>query len=215
MPMKTRDQAERRRTQTTMDQHGRRWSGTIEIDSGVYTGPLAPEGWTAPRLVSGVRLLPPPNYFAFDVQNPGQCVIREAEWLADTEAAERSREARRIEWAKKMFPSDVGRALQENPAELVAEVGPGPVIPSAMIRACIQGNAYALGKSPNMPEWAVPYCAPVDEQGATTASTARRTVLAGPTEFPDAPEDAREDGFLDEAPVVTTGRRGRALAGAT
>lgn len=185
MPMKTRDQAERRRTQETQDQHGRRWGGTIEIDTGVFTGPIVPVGWRAPVLASGVPLLPPLQYLRFDANRIGEFRIDYASWRADALAAEQGWKDRLYQYAKAMYGDASAQAIEHPSGALLELVGPKPVIPAEMVQACLAENRYALGLTDKVPDWAREHCTP---------RVVQRTPAELREQFPDADDDAPTGG---------------------
>lgn len=181
MPMQTKDQAQRRRAQETQDQHGRRWGGTIEIETGVFIGPVVPVGWSAPVLTSGVPLLPPLQYLRFTATRIGEFAIDYASWRADAQHAEHQWQERLSQHARAMYGDSAAQALEHPSPALLELVGPKPVIPVEMIDACIAENRYALGLTDKMPDWAREHCTP---------RVVERTREQLREQFPDADDDA-------------------------
>jgi hypothetical protein len=168
-----RSQASKLRAQLFTDVFGRQFGGTIEIASGVATGPLHPVGWAPAKTRTGFPLLVPSQYHRFDpITKPGHLGYDLAAWQSDVVAAEAKWNENLIHLAKTMFPEMAGQLIETPTARLIELVGPKPMVASVLIEAMMDGNRYVLGLDPRMPQWAVPFCLPEPTVGRGALATA-------------------------------------------
>lgn len=194
--MNPRSQDKKRRAQKFRDEFGRSWGATIEIATGIPTGPMSPWGWAPPKLGNGHPLMAPQAYVKFDAINrAGEMWHDFASWENDVVLAERRWEENLSFLAKQFYGDGAMRALTNPPPKLVEQAGPKPVIPSVLIRAMASGNQFVLGLDPVMPQWC--------KDGGWFAPPVYQNPEARRSEFPNA---------ADEAPEVfdlTPARKGR------
>jgi hypothetical protein len=142
--MAIKSQADQRRAQVMRDQHGREWSGSIEIKSGYPSGVVFPQ-FAVPRH----ELVPPQKYLKYPENQPGRVVIDYADWIKDLDDALVSYETRKIQFANAI----PGGAQSPQLPQLM---GPKPMS-SVPVKAMQQGNKWALGLSPIKPPEADSY----------------------------------------------------------
>lgn len=131
-------QADKRRSMTLKDRHGRKFFAVIEKATGVPTGLVQPL-----FQVADPTLIPPQKYMRFPEDQPGFLDIDYDAWEADAQASQR-------EW-------------EQNKAQLISELpggaqspmlhrhlGPRPINPM-LVRAMRQNNRWALGFTDKKP----------------------------------------------------------------
>jgi hypothetical protein len=178
--MRSKSQETRFRRVRIMDEYGRPWSARQEIATGTPSD-VAPL-FRPVRLGSGAVVLPPATYHRFTVDNPGLMTFAQDEWEADVREAERRWQDRLLEIAKAMYADGWVQAA-ENPSRVLLEaVGPKPIIPLDIVRACTAKNPWALGLDPRVPQWAAKFM-----------EVPAALVRAERSEFPSA---AEEESFL-------------------
>lgn len=130
--------ADKRRTITLTDQHGRVWHGEEDKDTGAVCGRYEPKGWTAPFFVPQGGELP---YYERPEGRPYDLVIHYDRYLAHLKQAH-------AEWKQMVLRVGIklhGQKFDGEPTIAVLdEVGPGPQ-PMEPVIAMKQGNKFALG----------------------------------------------------------------------
>lgn len=161
------DQPSERRSQRFTDQHGRKWSGVIEIKSGIPTGALRPLDFKAPLQV-------PQEFIRYDKLEPNSVRIDYAEWIASLEEARRQWDRKLVSRAQKLFGEDAGKNIKNPPPQLLQAVGPEPK-PVEPVQAAAAGNNWVLGLTPIKPKWAKKFFPDEDKKkslvGAREVST--------------------------------------------
>lgn len=137
MPIKS--QADQRRAIVLTDQHGRKYSASIEKASGYPTGVVVPVDWSPPH----PALFPPQKYMVFDADNPTHVQIDYPNWIGELETATKDWEEQRIRLGR-MIHGGSFNARGPTPPELIVILGPRPLSP-VPVRAMQQGNRWALG----------------------------------------------------------------------
>lgn len=139
-------QPDARRPTRFTDQHGRKWSGIIEIKTGAPCSPLSPIGFNPPLKVPG-------KYMRFDPLEPSSVFIDYAAWIADLEQGKRLWDRKLVARAQTLYGEQAGKHIRKPPAELLQAVGelPPAVEP---VQAAASGNRWILGLSHHKPEWA-------------------------------------------------------------
>lgn len=178
---RTNGQPSKRRAMRFTDQHGRKWSGSIEIRTGypIRVNPM----FRAPLEV-------PPKYLTYDKQEPNLITINYEAWVEDLENAKRRYEGILRDGAVKFYGEKAPEAIADPPAVLLHEVGsrPDPVEP---VLAALSGNKWVLGLSANKPDWASTFFPEPDTSPENLKSEMdpndRVDQLRGL--FPDAEED--------------------------
>jgi hypothetical protein len=164
------------------DQHGRKWSGNIEIRSG-YPIRVSPR-FEAPLVV-------PPKYLKYDKEEPNLITIAYEEWVSDIESAHQRWEEHLRKGAIKFYGEKAPEAVADPPAILLNEVGqrPEPVEP---VLAALSGNKWILGLSDRKPAWADTYFATPAPKPESMDSEMPMEIRANAlaARFPDA--DAEE-----------------------
>ena len=174
-------QADKRTQFEFTDQHGRKFSASVEKDTMHPTGSLQPIGHKEH------------SFFPLDMQfvsfneKLGQMTIDYENWESMIVEAHKRFENRLHEVAAAMSPSDMGAAHIENrPPALVKIVGTPPV-PVDFVRASRAGNKWILGiPKPDgsdypVPAWAEKYLVkPVEVE----------------PEYPDVYDDEEDEGEL-------------------
>lgn len=145
-PMYLSGQPDKRRPQRFTDQHGRKWSGTIEIKSGVATGPISPLDFTPPLDV-------PQQFIQYDKMEPNAIKVNYAMWITALEQAKRDWQARLVSRAREIYGDQAGKFIKNPSAELLQAVGPEP-LPVEPVQAAAAGNRWVLGLTPIKPKWA-------------------------------------------------------------
>lgn len=153
---KIRTQADRRQHATVTDQHGRKFYVVIEKDTMHPCSQPTPIGWNPPLLGGKKPFLPPQQYQTFAPNDPFRMEINYDLWIADVEGEHTSRADKIGAAAVMMFGSGAADAIKRNDPELMRYVGKPPM-PLEPIKAAKQGNQFALGLSPRMPNWAIPF----------------------------------------------------------
>lgn len=139
-------QPDKRRPQRFTDQHGRKWSGIIEVASGLPTGPIAPDDFSPPLEV-------PQEFIRYDKLEPNSVRIDYAAWIASLEDAKRRWERKLVDRAQTLYGEQAGKYIKAPSPELLNAVGaePQPVEP---VQAAASGNRWVLGLTPIKPKWA-------------------------------------------------------------
>lgn len=171
------DQSSTRRPGTVTDQHGRKWSASIDNKSGYPVGVIRPKDWKAPWV-------PSQTYFKFtDRENPSQFKIDYDAILAERLEAHETWAAqyRKAALARGWNPEDTDK--QNSVTELVG-TKPLPIEP---VVACVQGNKWMLGLSDKVDPRLVEF---------VRVRTDKVSRVVGSLDFSD-PDDDFEDA-LDE-----------------
>lgn len=142
-------QPDKRRPQRFTDQHGRKWSGTIEIASGMPTGPVTPLDFEPPLEV-------PQEFLKYDPMEPNFVKIDYAEWIASLTRAKAKWEQKLIIRARTLYGEQAGKYIQKPSPELLDMTGPEPS-PVEPVQAAAAGNRYVLGLTPLKPKWATKF----------------------------------------------------------
>lgn len=183
-------QPDKRRSQRFTDQHDRKWSGIIEIKSGLPTGPIRPLDFNPPLDV-------PQEFIEYDPMEPSSIKIRYEKWIAALEDAKRKWEQRLVDRAQEMFGDQAGKYIKKPTSELLRRVGPEPK-PVEPVQAAAAGNKWVLGLTPIKPKWAEKFF-PEDEKELVHARRDRISTLDEETvdewkdTFPDADEPEDND----------------------
>lgn len=144
--LKTPSQADKRRSVTAHDQHGRRWEAVIEITTGEPCSTWMPL-FSAPWF-------PPPQSVKRDPLNNARIVIDYAEILKrGRQDLQEYRAELRAHATRMPGVVDVEATVENPPAALLDLVGTGPE-PVQFAYAASIGNPWALGFDPEVPEWA-------------------------------------------------------------
>lgn len=135
------NQADQRRSASCRDQHGRLWSGPVEMKTGHFCAQPTPDGWTAPLMPEGpyVKIRPNTAELAIEIDYTG--------WLTDLRAAHREWEQNLRRFAQAMYGDAMAQQVETPSAALLAEAGPKP-FPLEPVIAASQGNKWILGLSP-------------------------------------------------------------------
>lgn len=131
-------QADKRRSMTLKDQHGREYFAVIEKSSGAPTGLVQPLYQVADPL-----LIPPQKYMTFPEDQPGKCIIDYAGWEADAQAATNEWEQNRAQLISELPGGNLNPMLSRH-------LGPRPISPK-LVRAMRQGNRWSLGFTDKKP----------------------------------------------------------------
>lgn len=181
-------QPDKRRTMRFTDQHGRKWIGTIELSSGLPTGPIRPVDFKPPLLV-------PQEFIEYDPMEPNFIKINYAKWLRSLEDARRNWEQKLISRAERMYGDQAGKYIKKPSQELLAAVGPEP-LPPEPVQAAAAGNKWVLGLSPVKPAWAEAFFPdddiPVNKRRNRNVTPVDGEVEAWREAYPDA-EEPEED----------------------
>lgn len=207
---KIRDQAARRHNVTMHDQHGRAWDAVIDADSMAPCAPLHPKGWSAPFEVPLKYVTVPPKQLA-------RVEIDYTVWLYDAEQARRDYDATQLKEAQRMYGDRAVSAIEDGDAALRMVVGPPPM-PVEFVLAARAGNAWALGRSADVPEKARPLLGYLVKHESFAVADVVDFPVADPFAGPDAEvaipastEPTEPDPFGATPP---RGRRTRQPAGA-
>lgn len=183
-------QPDKRRPQRFVDQHGRRWSGTIEIKSGLPVGPISPLDFEPPLDV-------PQQFITYNELEPNNIKIDYNSWIASLERAKRKWERRLVMWAQRLYGDQAGKYIKSPTAELLAEVGPEPK-PVEPVQAAAAGNRFVLGLTPIKPKWAETFFPEEDEKKVKrepgrvmAASEMEEKVEEWANQFPDEDEEKK------------------------
>jgi hypothetical protein len=131
-------QADKRRSMTLKDRHGREYYAVIEKASGAPTGLVQPL-----FQVPHPSLIPPQQYMKFPEDRPGLLDIDYAGWESDARAATEEWEQNRAQLIAEL-PGG-----KDNPM-LPRHLGPRPTSP-LLVRAMRQGNRWTLGLTDKKP----------------------------------------------------------------
>ncbi len=176
------DQSSTRRPGTLTDQHGRKWSATIDKKSGYPVGVVQPQGWRGPWM-------PNQGFFRFKEDAPNVFDIDYAAILNQRLEAHESWAAqfRQAALVRGWNPDDNSKSA--NITELVG-TKPLPVEP---IVACMQGNRWMLGLTDKVDQRLEPF---------VRKRTDRIGRIIAEMDFSDAPEEQAEvegdSGILDD-----------------
>lgn len=154
-------QPDHRRNQRFVDQHGRPWSGTIEIKTGHPTGVLEPT-WTkgltqlAPngakvRYQVPDYLVPDQIYVKPHPTDHGVLFVDYPKMLDDLKEAWRDWQSR-VSKTELKFHGD--KANPKAPSAQTLDLAGAPPQRVELVLAMQAGNRWALGLSPKMPKWA-------------------------------------------------------------
>lgn len=184
-------QPDKRRAMRFTDQHGRKWTGSIELDSGLPSGPIRPFDFEPPLPV-------PQEFIEYNKLEPNNIRINYAKWLAALEEAKRRWEQKLINRAERMYGDQAGKYIKNPSQELLAAVGPEP-LPPEPVQAAASGNKWVLGLTPVKPGWAKAFFP--DDKPLRPATRTRAVqpieedVEEWKDQFPDAdePEDDEEE----------------------
>lgn len=131
-------QADKRRSMTLRDRHGRKFFAVIEKATGVATGLVQPL-----FQVADPALIPPQKYMRFPEDQPGFLDLDYDGWEADAQAAQREWEQNRAQLTSEL-PGGAQSPM------LPRYLGPRPINPQ-LVRAMRQGNRWALGLTDKKP----------------------------------------------------------------
>lgn len=142
-------QADRRRTLTAEDQHGRRWEFVIELKTGEPCSTFTPK-FDAPWY-------PPNEALKRDANNDARLVIDYAMLLRNARRAIADYQSELRSWALRL-PNieDVEEAVKNPTLAMLDIVGQGPQ-PIQLCYAASIGNRWALGFDKAVPKWALPF----------------------------------------------------------
>lgn len=131
--------ADRRRTVTLTDQHGRKWYCNEDIRTGAAVGPYEPKGWAAPWYLPQGGEYP---YYHRPEDEPFRLELDYDACLAQLRQAH-------ADWEKRIRDVGIelhGQAFDEHKPTLAVlqRVGPKPTAIEPIV-AMKQGNKYALG----------------------------------------------------------------------
>lgn len=169
-------QASTRRAGILTDQHGRKWSASIEKKSGFPTGLMVcihqtPQGNSPPWL-------PDQAYFVFSTEDPTRFTIDYPRLLAERKLAHESYHQQAVDAAiaREWTVPEKG---EHYPFKITAIIGkePHPIEP---IAAAMQGNQWMLGLSDRVDPRLV---------GFVTKPTTEEALLADLPDFSDLDED--------------------------
>lgn len=190
MPRRKRNQTpsqrDYRRTMIMRDQHGRRWSATVETETLAPVGELTPafdakhhrpEWGPAP-------IMPPPGVLVFSEDDVGFFRIDYEAWLEMVLGAWREYQESLTYYAQQLYGDAWYRAVKNPPSQLRNMVRRREPPNPDQVRACMQGNPFALGlRKPNGELFARPAWADEVFPLAPTAEAEGRSL------FPSAEED--------------------------
>ena len=192
-----RSQADQRAHYECLDQHGRVWESVFEVMSKGMVGAISPKGWRAPFR----EWLPPQKYLKqVDPRRDfTRLEVNYAGWRNDNLRAWRD------------YETEVNRVVTTIPGAAVdkdgklntiayAEVGRAPM-PTAVIDAMEQGNAYALGLSDVVDERLRPYMPlPDHKRNRVVLDFSGPPVHSGPVNVPPAEESSLTCEYCDHEP---------------
>lgn len=140
MASKSPNQADARRSASCRDQHGRLWSGPVEMKTGHFCAQPTAEGWTAPLMPEGpyVKIKPFTAELAIEIDYTG--------WISDLRAAHREWDQNLQRFAQAMYGDAMAQQIETPSPALLREAGPKP-FPLEPVIAASQGNLWILGFS--------------------------------------------------------------------
>lgn len=150
-------QADNRRPEFFRDQHGRSWYATVENKSGEPAESPKPFNWTAPAAPSwAAHLLVPPE----DVRTirrvrgePLSIYLDYDTWLAKLE--QRNVEFRQHAYAvARQLSGGLNVEAAMRTPDVMQQIGPSPYPAIEFVQAMVDGDAWALGLTTEVPAWA-------------------------------------------------------------
>jgi len=192
------------------DQHGRKFSGVLNKNTGTPVGHLNPWGWMPPL----PTMIPPDKYRVYNAAER-EFTIDYDSWAEEYKTAASEFRDYQMQVAQKMFGARALDAITEGDAKLKQLTGEPPQ-DLLFIAAMKRGNPWALGLSRDKPAWADRAW---DSWNVRTVVNDNGSVLdaydaiLGPDGSDDlspawSPDDETEL-FADAEPVAASGRRSR------
>lgn len=169
------DQTATRRPGTLTDQHGRKWSASIDNKTGYPVGVIQPRGWRAPWM-------PPMASFKFEDRDDPRTFRIDYEGMLD------SRSQSHQDYTTQLQQAAIARGWDPTDPEkrsvLEKLVGPPPE-PIEVIVAAMQGNSYILGLTDKVDPRVAPF--------VPRKQTRAQKVLANLPDFRDVPDEELDD----------------------
>lgn len=151
-------QVEDRYTGWLNDQHGRTWTGSFSKRGGTPTDAMNPTRWTAPQSPQWLRgLFVPPEQYRQVVRAEAAPLALHIDydgWIATLNAAQAHFDQTKIDVINHQAQGfDAIRLMEHPPASLLRILGPSPFPPLEVVERMAEGDAWALGKSDEVPAW--------------------------------------------------------------